>query len=73
MNKKDILKLDEYDLHKLLFKKRIWTIEDVSLFTGFAKKTIWNKTSRREIPHRKCGNRLFFMPDEILNWIEEGE
>lgn len=69
---KDKVKLDEYDLHQKLFKKRIWTLEDVSLFTGFAKKTICNKTSRREIPHRKRGNRLFFLPDEILNWIEEG-
>jgi excisionase family DNA binding protein len=58
----------------LLFKKRIWTIEDTSLFLNLSKGTIYNKVSRREIPYRKPkgGRRLYFMPDEILNWIEEG-
>ena len=55
----------------LLFNNRIWNIDDVSRFTGFAKGTIYNMTSRREIPHRKRGKKLFFIPDEIMNWIEE--
>lgn len=55
----------------LLFNNRIWNIDDVVHFTGFAKGTIYNMTSRREIPHRKRGKKLFFIPDEILNWIEE--
>ena len=59
--------------HKQLFNKRIWTIEDVVLFTGISKKTIYSKTSRREIPFRKRGGRLFFFPDEILDWIDEGD
>jgi predicted DNA-binding transcriptional regulator AlpA len=58
-------------LQTQLFKIRIWTIQDVALFTGFAVGTIYNKTSRREIPHRKRGKKLFFIPDEILNWIDE--
>ncbi|MFT6071028.1 MAG: putative DNA-binding transcriptional regulator AlpA [Bacteriovoracaceae bacterium] len=55
----------------LLFNNRIWNIDDVARFTGFAKGTIYNMTSRREIPHRKRGKKLFFIPDEIMNWIEE--
>lgn len=55
----------------VLFYNRIWNIDDVVKFTGFAKGTIYNMTSRREIPHRKRGKKLFFIPDEILNWIEE--
>ncbi len=58
---------------KQLFNIRIWSIDDVSLITGFSKGTIYNKTSRREIPFRKRGKRLFFISDEIINWIEEGE
>ena len=54
-----------------LFNKRIWTIEDVVEFTGFSKSTVYKMTSRREIPHRKRGKKLFFLPDEIWNWIEE--
>lgn len=62
---------DDADL--LLFNKRIWTIDDVSKVTGFSKGTIYNKTSRREIPYKKRGSRLFFIPDEILDWIYEGD
>lgn len=58
---------------KQLFNIRIWSIDDVSLITGFSKGTIYNKTSRREIPFRKRGKRLFFISNEIINWIEEGE
>jgi predicted DNA-binding transcriptional regulator AlpA len=58
---------------KQLFNIRIWSIDDVSLITGFSKGTIYNKTSRREIPFRKRGKRLFFISDEIIDWIEEGE
>lgn len=58
---------------KQLFNIRIWSIDDVSLITGFSKGTIYNKTSRGEIPFRKRGKRLFFISDEIINWIEEGE
>ena len=52
--------------------KRIWVIEDVMTFTGFSKSTVYKMTARREIPHRKRGKKLFFLPDEIWNWIEEG-
>ena len=54
-----------------IYDKRIWVIEDVVEFTGFAKSTIYKMTSRREIPHRKRGKKLFFIPSEIWNWIEE--
>lgn len=63
----------EYYAKKQLFQIRIWSIDDVSLITGFSKGTIYNKTSRREIPFRKRGKRLFFISDEIINWIEEGD
>tara|TARA_Y100000768_G_C23452474_1_gene439854 strand:+ start:276 stop:497 length:222 start_codon:yes stop_codon:yes gene_type:complete len=59
---------------ELLFDKRIWTIEEVATFLNLSVKTIYNKTSRREIPYRKPkrGGRLYFLPDEILNWIDDG-
>ncbi len=51
--------------------KPIWSIDDLARITGFRKQTIYNRI--REIPHRKKGRRLFFFPDEILNWIDEGD
>jgi excisionase family DNA binding protein len=57
-----------------IFKIKIWTIDDVASFLDLSKGTIYNKVSRREIPFRKpkSGRRLYFLPDEILNWVEEG-
>lgn len=67
------------DTNSQLFQKKIWNINDVSLATGYKVKTIYNMTSEKtrrthgKIPSRKRGGRLFFFPEEILNWIEEGE
>lgn len=55
------------------FEKRICTIKDVSLFTGYSIGTLYNLTSQDLIPHRKKRGRLFFVPTEILNWIDEGD
>ena len=67
--------IPEYDnQNKQFFNNQIWTIKEISLFLGLSKGTIYNKVSRREIPFRKpkSGNRLYFIPEEIINWIEEG-
>lgn len=58
--------------HQLLFEKKIWTKKDVSLFLGLSVGTIYNKTHKGEIPFKKRGNRLYFIPQDILNWIDEG-
>lgn len=60
------------------FKKQIWRIDDVASVLGVSKGHIYNlvsqaKTMRRGgIPHHKKGKLLFFIPDEILSWIQEG-
>lgn len=56
-----------------LFDKRIWTIKDVALVTGYSVGTLYNLTSKGIIPHRKRRGKLYFLPTEILNWIEEGD
>lgn len=55
--------------HNKLFEKKIWTIKDVSQFTGFAISSLYNM---KDLPRRKRGNRLFFIPEEILHWIDTG-
>ena len=72
-NHSDIDQLESSN-DSMLFLKKIWAIEDIALFLGLSKGTIYNKVSRREIPFRKpkSGRRLYFMPDEILNWVEDG-
>lgn len=60
--------------NKQLFENKIlWTIDDLIEFTGIQKQSIYNMVSSRKIPFRKKCRKLFFVPNEILNWIEEGE
>jgi excisionase family DNA binding protein len=40
--------------------------------TGLARRTIYKRTHRREIPHRRVGGRLYFKRSELLEWIESG-
>lgn len=56
-----------------LFEKRIWSIEDASNYSGYAVGTLYNLTSKDLIPHRKKRGKLYFIPHEIQNWIEEGD
>jgi predicted DNA-binding transcriptional regulator AlpA len=59
----------------VLFLNQIgfWKIEDVVAFTGYSKGTLYNLTSRELIPYRKKRGKLYFVPSEIQNWIEEGD
>ena len=55
-----------------LFDKRIWRISDVALFLQCSVRTIYNKTSKGEMPHIKKGNTLYFRPEAIESWVIEG-
>lgn len=55
------------------FDNRIWRIHDVAKLTGYSVGTLYNLTSQNLIPHRKKRGKLFFIPFEIQNWIEEGD
>lgn len=59
--------------HAELFKKSIWRVADVMAFTGLGYSTLMRYTSKKKIPHRKRANKLYFIPQEIMNWIDEGD
>lgn len=56
-----------------LFENKIWSVEDVAAYTGYSIGTLYNLTSRDLIPHRKKRGKLYFIPLEIQNWIDEGD
>ena len=56
-----------------LFNKRIWTITETAQFLDLAVGTIYQLVSKGKIPFRKKNKRLYFIPQEILNWIHEGD
>ena len=55
------------------FLIQIWGVRDVASYTGYAIGTLYNLVSRNLIPHRKKRGKLYFVPSEIQNWIEEGD
>ena len=57
----------------VLFEKRIWRVEDVASFLGCAIGHVYNLSSDEKIPKRKKRGLLYFVPDEILSWVLEGD
>jgi prophage regulatory protein len=57
----------------LLLQKDIFTINEVSSYTGFEKSYIYKLTSSRKIPHFKSpgGKNVFFKKSEINNWLTQ--
>ena len=58
---------------KELFDKKIWTISDTAAFLDRSVGTIYNLVSLGKLPYYKRGKRLYFIPHEILNWVQEGD
>lgn len=48
----------------------LWTVEQLSKATGWARQTIYGKVNAHEIPYYKPkGKTLFFVPSEIMSYI----
>ncbi|MBP1839409.1 helix-turn-helix domain-containing protein [Formosa algae] len=48
-------------------------IDEISLITGYTKKTLYGYCQKNQIPHYKKNGRLFFFKSEIIEWIKEGK
>lgn len=53
-------------------KENILTIEQAAEFLGLAISTIHTMVNRAEIPSYKAGKRLYFIEEEIRDWIKSG-
>ncbi|MCH4147865.1 MAG: helix-turn-helix domain-containing protein [Prevotella sp.] len=49
--------------------QKLSTVE-AAKYIGKSTSTLYDLTSRQEIPFRKCGNKLYFFRDELQKWIE---
>ena len=47
-------------------------IKQASVFLNLAVNTIYEKTSKRILPHFKKGNKLMFKKAELMKWLEGG-
>ncbi|HLE11667.1 MAG: hypothetical protein A2451_05925 [Bdellovibrionales bacterium RIFOXYC2_FULL_39_8] len=55
-----------------LFDKRIWRVRDVAKFLDCSVGHIYNLAADEKIPKKKKGGLLYFIPNEILDWILAG-
>ncbi|HEY4874083.1 MAG TPA: helix-turn-helix domain-containing protein [Puia sp.] len=54
----------------MLSRKNIFTVEELSKYSGMSKSTIYKLTFERDIPFYKPGGKLiFFRRNEIDDWI----
>lgn len=49
---------------------RPWTIDEAADFIRKSKSTIYRLVGLKKIPHHKQGNRLYFFPPELIEWIK---
>ncbi len=47
-------------------------IEAAAILVKLKPSTIYTLTSRRQIPHIKKGNRLYFLRSELIAWLLQG-
>lgn len=64
-------RLESIERMTLLAAKNVLDLSDVALLTGYSKKYLRLLIARREIPHYRRGNRLYFSRDEIDGWMLE--
>lgn len=64
---------ETFDSAGLFYNKKIWRAKDVARFLQCSVGHVYNLVSDEKIPTRKKHGLLFFVPDEILNWILEGD
>lgn len=48
------------------------TVQQAADFLNLAVPTIYGLVSRREIPFSKKGKRLYFLKEELTEWVQTG-
>ena len=48
-------------------------VKEVAKILHLAEKTVYNKTSKKIIPHKKVGGIVLFSRKSILEWINQSE
>ena len=62
-------RLDRLETLTALSAKNVLDINDTAELTGYSVKYLRLLIAKREIPHYRRGNRLYFSRDEIEDWM----
>lgn len=66
----DIAKrLDRLEALAALASKDVLDVNETAQLTGYTVKYLRLLISRREIPHYRRGNRIYFNRDEVEEWM----
>jgi len=57
---------------QMLFSNQILRVEQVATILGYSKDHIYRLVNQKKIPFRKKGKTLFFMSQEIFDWVNDG-
>ena len=63
----------ETKLNTLESSNNLMDTKQVSEYLKLAVPTIYDKVHKREIPHLKTGNKLYFDKNEIDGWLLNGK
>lgn len=58
-------KLDGYSDHPL-------TVKQAADFLNLTRATIYSKVSRGELPYNKQGKQLYFLRNELIDYVKKG-
>jgi excisionase family DNA binding protein len=56
-----------------LFEKEIMRVSHVAELLGYTTWHIYRLVNQNRIPFKKKGKTLFFLRQELLDWIQEGD
>ena len=59
--------------HKVKHYDRILAAEDVCELLGKSMSTIYRMTHKKEIPHIKQGNRIYFNESDLHAWLNKNK
>ena len=62
-------RLDRLETLTALSAKNVLDINDTAELTGYSVKYLRLLIAKREIPHYRRGNRLFFNREEVEGWM----
>ena len=46
---------------------------EASEFLGIKMNTMYQYTSKGILPHYKRGGKVYFIKDELVNWVKQGK
>lgn len=67
---KELKEIKQFIKEQNILRKEILTLDEVSLYLGQSKSSIYKLTSRREIPFYSPGGKIkYFRKSELEQWI----